>query len=50
MKKLWTKFLRLFSEPNGIPVAINRKERRTRDAIARKQVSKRSLRNEQKNQ
>ena len=48
MKKLWIKFLKLFAGVNGVPVAMNRQERRARDSIARKQVNKRGLRHEQK--
>ena len=36
--------MKLFAAPKGIVPAVNRKEKRTRAAIARKQVNKRSFR------
>lgn len=37
--KLWKSFLRLFSPVGQIPAASNRKERRVRQSIARRQKS-----------
>ena len=48
IRKLWLIFLKLFDEP-GIPISMNRQERRTRASVAKKQVNKRGLRREQKN-
>ena len=50
MRKIFLKFLALFKAPDGIPPSLNRKERRTRDSVARKQVNKRGLRYEQNDQ
>lgn len=37
MRKVLEWFRRLFSPPEAVPPPINRKERRTREAVARKQ-------------